>query len=89
MYASGLDGPEAAWANCWYHGHCTLPADMMLAAKNWAQEAHDKAGIASQTVIQLYIHIPTLSLGLWDSHNAHLGKNMGTGNTVCFWLGVC
>jgi len=51
VYASGLNGPEAAWANRRYHGHRTLPADMMLAAKNWAQEAHDKAGIASQTVI--------------------------------------
>ena len=50
VYASGLDGPEAAWANHRYHGHHTLPSDVLLAAKNWAQEANNKAGITSQTV---------------------------------------
>jgi len=24
-YGQGLTSPEAAWANCKYHGHCTLP----------------------------------------------------------------
>jgi hypothetical protein len=49
-YASGLNGPEAAWANRKYHGHRTLPPEMLLAAKKWAQEAHEKSRITSHTV---------------------------------------
>ena len=50
VYASDLDGPKAAWANHRYHRNCALPADMLLSANNWALEAHNKAGITSQTV---------------------------------------
>jgi hypothetical protein len=28
-YWQGLTGGEAAWANKWYHSHCTLPPSMM------------------------------------------------------------
>jgi len=27
-YQKGLTGAEAAWANCKYHGHHTLPPDI-------------------------------------------------------------
>ena len=33
MYAQGLTGPEAAWANHKYHSHHTLPASMVAEAK--------------------------------------------------------
>ena len=46
-YASGLNGPEAAWANRKYHGHRTLPPNMLLATKKWAQEAHERSNISS------------------------------------------
>ncbi|THV00987.1 hypothetical protein K435DRAFT_656209 [Dendrothele bispora CBS 962.96] len=32
-YIEGLDGPQAAWANRRYHGHRTLPPEMVRAAK--------------------------------------------------------
>jgi len=50
-YASGLDGPEAAWANCKYHRHHTLPPKMLVAAKKWAQEAYKNSHIAFCTVL--------------------------------------
>jgi len=32
-YGQGLTSLEAAWANCKYHGHRTLPPDMALKLK--------------------------------------------------------
>ncbi|CAK5274696.1 unnamed protein product [Mycena citricolor] len=32
-YTEGLTGSQAAWANHRYHGHRTLPPDMMAEAK--------------------------------------------------------
>ena len=32
-YRQGLSGPEAAWANCKYHGHWTLPLEMAAKLK--------------------------------------------------------
>ncbi|THU75821.1 hypothetical protein K435DRAFT_706328, partial [Dendrothele bispora CBS 962.96] len=31
-YSEGLDGPQAAWANRRYHGHRTLPPEMLRKA---------------------------------------------------------
>ncbi|KAJ3838002.1 hypothetical protein F5878DRAFT_538374, partial [Lentinula raphanica] len=32
-YSEGLDGAQAAWANRRYHGHRTLPPEMLKAAR--------------------------------------------------------
>ncbi|TFK18795.1 hypothetical protein FA15DRAFT_602691, partial [Coprinopsis marcescibilis] len=32
-YAQGLTGPEAAWANKKYHGHRTLPPELVRKLK--------------------------------------------------------
>ncbi|KAF8150120.1 hypothetical protein B0H34DRAFT_791403 [Crassisporium funariophilum] len=51
---SGLSGPEAAWANKKYHGHRTLPPDMIASLKNSHQEYMAKLAkldIASQAVV--------------------------------------
>ncbi|KAG2368982.1 hypothetical protein BDR07DRAFT_1268451, partial [Suillus spraguei] len=32
-YVQGLTGGEAAWANCQYHRHHTLPPSMILEVK--------------------------------------------------------
>ncbi|KAF8150577.1 hypothetical protein B0H34DRAFT_801519 [Crassisporium funariophilum] len=53
-YAQGLSGPEAAWANKKYHGHRTLPPDMIASLKNSHQEYMAKLAklnIASQAVV--------------------------------------
>ena len=41
-YAQGLSGPEAAWANKKYHGHCTLHMTALL--KKSYKEYTDKLG---------------------------------------------
>ena len=33
-YGEGLTGAQAAWANKKYHGHCTLPPDMIREIKD-------------------------------------------------------
>ena len=45
---------------CKYHGHHTLPPEMLLAAKKWAQEAHEKSRITSRSSI----HQIAVALGL-------------------------
>ena len=32
-YGEGLSGAQAGWANKQYHGHCTLPPDMIAEVK--------------------------------------------------------
>jgi hypothetical protein len=32
-YAEGLSGAQASWANKKYHGHCTLPPEMVAEIK--------------------------------------------------------
>jgi len=40
-YRQDLTGPEAAWVNWKYHGHRTLPPDIMLKLKNeYEQKYH-------------------------------------------------
>ena len=43
-YTQGLSGPEAAWANKKYHGHCTLPPDMAASLKKSYREHMAKLG---------------------------------------------
>ncbi|KAF8967562.1 hypothetical protein BDZ97DRAFT_1903395 [Flammula alnicola] len=53
-YAQGLSGAEAAWANKKYHGHCTLPLEMVASLKNSYLEQMEKLAKlnpASQTVV--------------------------------------